>query len=377
MAIRVVTGPPCAGKSTYVQENRKDKDVVVDHDLIAQALGSTVPHGSQGAIRTCALSARDRVTDLCIERDFDSWIIRTELDSDDAELFRLAGAEFVELDPGEDECIARAEEEGRSEDCIEAIRLWYAKHGKDKERNMPAKPMEREYRMMAQPFAVPKVGIDIDIKQEETDERQYDNRFNSAKFVEGYATTFEDPYVLWDEPDWVDERGEVHKGWKYIEVMHEGCMDGADTSDVVFLCDHEGTVYARNHSGTLYIEPQLHGLYIAADLSRTFDAGCMFEHIQAGDYYQMSWAFTVAEEDVEEDELNRTTTFHIRRIKKVFDVSAVSRPADPNTEISARRAIDGAIEERKLREAQQAERELERRRKEIALRARAMSISFK
>lgn len=236
---------------------------------------------------------------------------------------------------------------------------------------MPAKPQERNYRMMAQSFAAPVIEVEVDEDGNETPQ----NRFNSEKFVDGYATTFEDPYVLWQEPDWTDSRGEVQKGWTYKEVMHDGCMDGADTSDVVFLCDHEGTVYARNRSGSLYIEPQLHGLYIAADLSRTFDAGRMYEHIQAGDYYQMSWAFTVAEEDVEEDVENRIVTFHIRRIKKVFDVSAVSRPADPNTEISARRAIDGAIEGRKLREAQQAERELERMRKEVALRARAMSIS--
>ena len=202
----------------------------------------------------------------------------------------------------------------------------------------------------------------------------YANRFGSPKFVEGYATTFEDPYMLWEEPDWTDERGEVHRGWKYVEVMHAGCMEGADTSDVVFLFDHEGRVYARNKNGTLYIEPQAHGLYVAADLSRTTPAGWMYEEISEGNVDQMSWAFTIAEEDVEEDVDNRTTTFHIRKIKKVFDVSAVSRPADPNTEISARRVIDGAIEERRLREAQRAER-MERRRKEIALRAKAMKFN--
>lgn len=368
--IRVVTGPPCAGKSTYVQENRKDKDVVVDYDLIAQALGCVEPHGSEGAIRTCALSARDRVTDLCVERDFDSWVIRTELDSEDKELFRLAGAEFVELDPGEDECIARAKEDGRSDDCIEAIHAWYAKHG-DKERAMPAKPLEREYRMMSAPFSVPTIEYEVDEDGVETPQ----NRFASEKFVEGYATTFEDPYVLWVEPDWTDSRGEVHRGWTYQEIMHEGCMEGADVSDVIFLYDHEGRVYARNRNETLYIEPQLHGLYVAADLSRTTLAGEMYEDIKAGMVDRMSWAFTVAEEDVEEDAENMTVTFHVRRIKKVFDVSAVSRPADPNTEISAKRAIDGAIEGRKLREAQQAEREMERRRREIALRAKAMKLS--
>lgn len=227
---------------------------------------------------------------------------------------------------------------------------------------MPAKPMEREYRMMAQPFAAPNADIDVDISQD-GGEREYPNRFNSPKFVEGYATTFEDPYVLWEDPD---------TGWKYVEIMHMGCMDGADTSDVIFLYDHEGRVYARNRNNTLYIEPDGHGLYTAADLSRTTLAGEMYEDIQQGMVDRMSWAFTVAQEDVEEDEPNRTTIFHIRRIKKVFDVSAVSRPADPNTEISARRAIDGAIEARGLRESQR--RELERRRRELALRAKAKAI---
>ena len=368
MGIHVVTGPPCAGKSTYVQEHRADKDVVVDCDLIAQALGSTEIHGSQGAIRTCALSARDRVAELCVERDFDSWVVRTELDADEREMFRLAGAEFVELDPGEDECVARAEAEGCPDDYIEAIHAWYAKHG-DKERNMPAKPQERDYRMMAQPFAAPAVAVEVDEDGNETPQ----NRFNSPKFVEGYATTFEDPYVLWEEPDWTDSRGEVHAGWKYVEVMHEGCMEGADVSDVIFLYDHEGRVYARNRNDTLYIEPQLHGLYIAADLSRTSLAEQMYEDIQAGMVDKMSWAFTVAEEDVEEDVENHVVTFHIRRINRVYDVSAVSRPADPNTSISARRVIDGVIEARKLREAQQAER-VERMRRELALRARAMKF---
>ena len=235
---------------------------------------------------------------------------------------------------------------------------------------MPAKPQEREYRMMAMPLTV----FD-DVEDGEDGEQRYANRFNSARYAEGYATTFNDPYVLWQEPDWVDERGETQKGWTYVEVIDRHALDEADMSDVVFLCDHEGTVYARNHSGTLYIEPNDHGLFTAVDFSRTSDAGRMFEHIQAGDYYQMSWAFTVEEEDVEDDEANRVSTITVRKVRKVYDVSCVSRPADPNTEISARRVIDGAIEARKLREAQQAEREMERRRRELALRAKAMGFN--
>lgn len=359
MAIRVVTGPPCAGKSTYVSENRMDKDVVVDYDIIAQALGNTVPHDSKGAIRTCAVSARDLVTDLCVERDFDSWIIRHELDADEHTMFEMAGAEFVEIDPGEDVCLARAEADGRPEDCIDAIRAWYAKHGKDKERNMPAKPQEREYRMMAMPLTV----FD-DIEESEDGEKRYANRFNSPKYVEGYATTFEDPYVLWESED----------GWKYVEVIDRNAFEGADMTDVIFQIDHEGPVLARTSNNLIYLEPTDHGLFTAIDLSRTQRGEWAYEDIQSGNYSQMSWAFTIADEQVDVDELNCVVTTRIKRVKKVYDVSAVSRPADPNTSISARRVIDGAIEARRLLEEQRAEREMERRRREIALRAKAMKL---
>ena len=65
-------------------------------------------------------------------------------------------------------------------------------------------------------------------------------------------------------------------------------------------------------------------------------------------------------------------TTRITRVKKVFDVSAVSYPADPNTEISARNLVNGEIEARRLRESKQ--RELDRMRMEVALRAKRMSI---
>ena len=47
---------------------------------------------------------------------------------------------------------------------------------------------------------------------------------------------------------------------------------------------------------------------------------------------KMSWAFTVAKESYDRE----THTRNILRIKKVYDVSAVSIPANGDTEISAR-----------------------------------------
>ena len=180
--------------------------------------------------------------------------------------------------------------------------------------------------------------------------------------MEGYATTFEDPYTLFEDAD----------GWKYVEIIDRHALDDADLSDVIFQYDHEGRVYARNTNNTLYFEPNDHGFFIAADLSKTHKARSMFEDIKVGNVTRMSWAFIPAEETYTEDRENKVFTTRITRVKKVFDVSAVSYPADPNTEISARHLVNGEIEARRLREPQQ--RELDRKRKEIAMRAKRMSI---
>ena len=85
----------------------------------------------------------------------------------------------------------------------------------------------------------------------------------------------------------------------------------------------------------------------------------MFEDIQAGMYTQMSFAFTVDRSSIEYDRQNNTFTRQILSVRKLYDVSAVSFPANPYTDIgvSARSLFDGAIEE-------QAE---ERRRVELEL----------
>lgn len=188
------------------------------------------------------------------------------------------------------------------------------------------------------------------------------NRFGSDFYVEGYATTFEDPYVLFEDYD----------GWKYIEIIDRHALDECDMSDVIFQYDHEGRVYARNTNNTLYFEANEHGLFIAADLSKTSLARQMYEDIAVGNITRMSWAFIPSEEVYTEDSENKIFTTRITRVKKMFDVSAVSYPADPNTEISARHLINGEIEARRLRESQR--RDLDRKRKEIAMRAKSFSI---
>ena len=168
--------------------------------------------------------------------------------------------------------------------------------------------------------------------------------------VEGYASTFE-PYVLWREGD-VEVR----------EQIDPHAFDNADMTDVIMQYDHEGRVFARTSNGTLDISVDDHGLKVRADLSKTAGSRQLYEDIKSGMITQMSFAFSIAEDSYDKKERLRT----INRIRKVYDTSAVSIPANPGTEIAARSYFNGAIE------AERAERlaaeEHDRKVKELRLR---------
>lgn len=147
-------------------------------------------------------------------------------------------------------------------------------------------------------------------------------RMDTDFYVEGYATTFNKPYLLYEFED----------GTKIYERIDAHALDGADKSDVIMQYDHEGRVFARQSNKTLLLEPDIKGLFVAADLSKTDLARGLYQDIDAGMITKMSWAFTVAEESYDRETHTRT----ILKIKKVYDVSAVSIPANGDTEISAR-----------------------------------------
>ena len=191
---------------------------------------------------------------------------------------------------------------------------------------MPFKD-DREYRAILNPFNLGST------------EKRIDSQF----YVEGYATTFGAPYLLYD-----------YDGIKYYEVIDRHALDGADMSDVIMQYDHSGKVLARQTNKTLGLELDDNGFFIFADLSKSSAAKDMFEEIANGLVTKMSWAFTVAEDSYDRD----THTRKILKVKKVYDVSAVSIPANGDTEISARSYLDG-VKEIEKQELQERQKQLE------------------
>ena len=185
---------------------------------------------------------------------------------------------------------------------------------------------------------------------------------DDAMIVTGYATTFNEPYTLWEDEDVVVRE----------EVAPEA-FDATDMSDVIMQYDHEGRVFARIKNETLSVKPDAHGLYITADLGGTELGRQLFEEIRGGYTDKMSFGFKVSADEwkIAKDEDGREE--HLRRILgvgKLYDVSAVSIPANDATEISVRNLTVGVIEKVKA-ERLEAER-VEELRRSVMERAKAL-----
>ena len=199
--------------------------------------------------------------------------------------------------------------------------------------------------------------------------RAIEDQGDEKRIVTGYASTFDEPYVLYDGD-----------GWKYLEVVDRGAFDNTDMSDVIMQYDHRGRVFARTRNNTLTVTPDDTGLFIEADLGGTEIGRELYEEIRGGYTDRMSFGFTVNGEFEEYEKTEEGValyTRHITSVEKLYDVSAVSLPANDGTSIEAdatTRSIgnltDGVIERIQAERLEEQRIELERRRAEV--RARAM-----
>lgn len=143
----------------------------------------------------------------------------------------------------------------------------------------------------------------------------------------------------------------------FREKIDPGAFDGVMEDDVRALFNHNADhILGRSSAGTLKIGLDKRGLTYEIDPPDTQIARDLLISIERGDVRESSFGFTVGEDDWEESEdggFIRT----IRAIKGLFDVSPVTYPAYPDTDV-AKRELRGIMEARKsaadkaIREAQ-------------------------
>jgi HK97 family phage prohead protease len=144
-------------------------------------------------------------------------------------------------------------------------------------------------------------------------------------YVEGRACVFNEPTVLFE-----------YEGIQYREQVDDQAFEGADMSDVIFNYNHAGKVVARTRNKTLQLSVEADGLHIRARLDGTDEGRRLYEEIKGGYVDRMSYAYTVKEAAYDTETHLRT----IRRIKKLYDCSAVDFPAYNSTSIYTRSLLD-------------------------------------
>lgn len=162
-------------------------------------------------------------------------------------------------------------------------------------------------------------------------------------YVEGYAVRFDSPTVLFTI-------GET----EYKEQIDARAFDEADMTDVIFNYNHGGKVMARTRNQTLELKVDEEGLFIRARLDGTEEGRRLYDEIRGGYIDRMSFAFTIREESFDATEHMWT----VRKVKRLYDVSAVDIPAYDDTSIAARRDFLAEEERRKQLALKQARRKV-------------------
>ena len=203
---------------------------------------------------------------------------------------------------------------------------------------------DREYRDMT-----------MEVRTLETEEAP-----DERMIVTGYASTFDQPYTLFENDD-----------WRFNEVVDARAFDNTDMSDVIMQFDHCGRVFARISNNTLTVTPDEKGLLIEANLGGTELGRQLFEEIKGGYTNKMSFGFTVDGEEVRDTkdvDGKALTVRTITSVRKLYDVSAVSLPANDATSISVRSLTDGEIE--RIRAERLEAEALELRRRKLLAKAK-------
>lgn len=304
--IHVLTGPPCAGKSTYIREHAKKGDLVVDYDEIGVTLGAAEKWNPAGIVQKAAMKAREAAIMIALKHPgAESWVIQSRISEGLRKTFEDAGAEIIELDPGKEVCLERAKRDRRPKNIILAIEGWYK--GK-KGGTMKTKLFEVQY------------------KDEGTGS------------IEGYAST------------WIrqpDSYGDVVAKGAFTKTLRDRWNGG---KGIPFIWAHQMD-NLKSFIGTAEADEDEKGLHFVAKFDNTEEAQKVRQLYKDGRLRKFSFAYDVRECAMVTLEDN-TKANELRELD-LYEISAVMVPANDDAGVvdvkSGRR--NSKADEDKLRQA--------------------------
>ncbi|MYU24750.1 ATP-binding protein [Streptomyces sp. SID8352] len=131
----VVTGPPAAGKSSWIEARARPTDIVIDLDRITLAL--TGPGAAQWAQYPVAMKVAHRARYAAIDEalkhvdQVDVYLIHTMPSTKWLARYRSHGAEVVAVDPGR-EIVMQRIADMRAPGLQAVATRWYAQRSKQR-----------------------------------------------------------------------------------------------------------------------------------------------------------------------------------------------------------------------------------------------------
>ena len=164
----------------------------------------------------------------------------------------------------------------------------------------------------------------------------------------------------------------------YDEIIEAGALDTTDLKDVRFLVNHNTDMIplARSRNNTenstmqMCVDADGMGIRVDLDTENNADARSLYSAVSRGDITGMSFMFVVDKDSWDEVDTDHPTR-HVRSIRQVFEVSAVTWPAYSQTSIQARGIADALDSAKASLESERAKiAELKLAKEKIKLKAR-------
>jgi len=290
--IHVITGAPCSGKSTYIKEHKNEGDLVIDFDEIAFCLGAPM-YMADGIVREASLQARKSAIEVALANpEEESWIIHTSPTEQQMEIYAEAKAEIIRLDTGKEECLARAERDGRPQSTIDGIEKYFSE-----EKGNHMEHLTKSFSLKAA-----------------------DNGS-----ISGYFSTYEKT---------PDSYGDIIESGAFTKTL-EKRKESGHPFPLCFNHDFDKIIGVVDS-----VEEKENGPFIEAHFLDTELAQDVRKFVQSGAVYQFSFAYDVLKSREPNAEEKANGVMNVLQEVEVFEVSVVTVPANQNAVVTDVKSVE-------------------------------------